>query len=187
MHEMIRDIQEELHTERLYLRKPKQGDGTKANEAILHSLQELKPWLPFVQETPSVEDTEQNMRQAMANFLKRSALRYLIFEKDTHDFIGTTGFHNIDWKVKKLEIGYWIDSRQSGKGYMVEAIDRLTRFALDDLGMKRVEIRIESSNIKSRAIPEKLGYVLEGILVNDDLSVDGKTLTDTCVYAKTVR
>ena len=32
--------------------------------------------------------------------------------------------------------------------------------------------------------PEKLGFELEGILRNDDLSADGKKLTDTCIYAK---
>ena len=30
---------------------------------------------------------------------------------------------------------------------------------------------------------EKLGYELEGTLKNDDLSADGKKVTDTCLYA----
>lgn len=39
---------------------------------------------------------------------------------------------------------------------------------------------------KSKAIPERLGYQLEGTLRNNDLSVDGTGLSDTDVYAKVI-
>lgn len=173
-----------IETERLLLRMPQPGDGRSVNAAIKASLSELKPWLGFAQNDPSVEDTETNTREAHAKFLTRESLRYLIFLKDTNEFVGSTGFHNIDWSVPKFEIGYWIDTRMSGYGYMVEAVGKLTDFALTELKGKRVEIRCESINGRSRAIPERLGYILEGILRNEDLSVDGEQLTDTCVYGK---
>jgi ribosomal-protein-serine acetyltransferase len=70
---------------------------------------------------------------------------------------------------------------------MTEAIKELTNLGLNQLQFKRIEIRCESTNLKSRAIPENLGFGLEGILKNDDLSADGSKLTDTCIYAKTVK
>ncbi len=184
MNPILREIATILETERLILRMPQPGDGIPVNAAIRASLKELKPWLPFVQTVPTVEDTELNIRDAHANFLKRTSLRYLIFHKETKEFVGTTGFQNIDWVVPKLSIGYWIDTRHSGQGYMVEAIRRLTDYALEELEIRRVEIQCETENKKSRSIPEKLGYTLEGILRNDDVSVDGKRLTDTCIYAR---
>ncbi len=99
-------------------------------------------------------------------------------------YIGTTGFPDIDWDIPKLEIGYWVDTRHSGKGYMREAVGAMTQYALNELKFARLEIRCESENMKSRAIPEALGYDLEGVLRNEDLSVDGERLTDTCIYAK---
>lgn len=184
---ILKDVCTKLETNRLILRMPQIGDGKVVNNAIVRSVDDLKPWLPFVQTLPTVDDTEENIREAVANFIRRTALRFLIFNKETNEFIGTTGFHNIDWDVQKLEIGYWIDTQHSGKGYMVEAIEELTRYAVEDLGMKRVEIRTEAENLKSRAIPEKIGFRLEGILVNEDLSVDGERWTDTCIYAITVK
>ncbi|BCB03604.1 GNAT family N-acetyltransferase [Bacillus sp. KH172YL63] len=184
MNPVLLDIPEIIETERLVLRMPKPGDGTVVNGAIKASINELRPWLGFVQEEPSVEDTETNTVEAHANFLTRASLRYLIFKKGTNEFIGSTGFHNIDWNVPKFEVGYWIDTRMGGHGYMVEAVGKLTEFALSELKGKRVEIRCESTNMKSRAIPEKLGYELEGILRNEDLSVDNERLTDTCVYGR---
>lgn len=183
MNSILKEVAEELETERLILRMPKPGDGTVVNAAITSSLDELKPWLPFALEEPSVEDTEINTREAYAKFIKRENLRYLIFIKENGEFVGNTGFHNIDWNVPKVEIGYWIDTKHSGKGYMREAVEKLTHFATDDLGCRRVEIQCESENHKSRAIPEKIGYQLDGILKNDDVSVDGNHLTHTCIYS----
>ncbi|MCA1053703.1 GNAT family N-acetyltransferase [Rossellomorea aquimaris] len=184
MNHVLFDVPTKIETERLILRMPMPGDGEAVNQAIKASHSELKPWLGFAQEVPSVEETETNTREAHAKFITREALRYLIFCKETDGFIGSTGFHNVDWNVPKFEIGYWIDSRQSGHGYMREAVGRLTELALNELQGRRVEIRCESDNYKSRKIPEQLGYELEGILKNEDLSVDGKRVTDTCIYAK---
>ena len=184
MNPILIEVPTTIQTERLILRMPMPGDGKVVNSAIKASMNELKPWLGFAQTEPTVDDTEINTRQAHGKFLTRENLRYLIFKRDTNEFVGSTGFHNIDWNVPKFEIGYWIDTRMSGQGYMVEAIDRLTHLALEELGGKRVEIRCESENRKSRAIPERVGYELEGILRNEDLSVDGERLTDTCIYAK---
>ncbi len=69
---------------------------------------------------------------------------------------------------------------------MTEAIQGITDFAFRELQAQRVEIRCDEKNIKSRAIPKRLGFNLEGILINDDLSLDTKELRNTCIYAKTV-
>lgn len=173
-----------IRTERLLLRMPMPGDGKVVNAAIQASLDDLKPWLGFAQAEPSPQDTEINQLEAHLNFIKKEVLRYLVFDKETGSFIGSTGFHAIEWDVPKMEIGYWLDSRATGKGYMAEAVSALTELAFSTFKCKRLEIQCDTENRKSRAIPEKLGFVLEGVLHNDERSVDGKRLTDTCIYAK---
>lgn len=184
MNPVMREVQSPIETDRLVLRMPEYGDGATINASVHESLHELKPWLGFVQQPPTVEDTEVNARQAYTKFLLRENLRYLVFLKKEGTFVGSTGFHNIDWDVPKFELGYWMDTRYSGKGYMREAVSALTDYALQELGGARVEIRCESENHKSRALAEALGFDLEGILRNEDRSVDGERLTDTCIYAK---
>ncbi|MCM3740308.1 GNAT family N-acetyltransferase [Oceanobacillus luteolus] len=184
MNPLLLEVPMQFETERLILRAPyKIGDGEIVNKAIKDSLYELKPWLLFAQELPAVEETEINLREAYINFLKRESFRFLIFHKDSSDFIGVTSFDNIDWDIPKSEIGYWINTSYSGKGYMTEAVKELVDFGLDSLNFRRIEIRCESTNYKSRAIPERLGFVLEGTLRNEDLSVDRRELTDTCIYS----
>lgn len=127
-----------------------------------------------------------NIREAHIKFLKRESLRFLIFHRETKDFIGSSSLHNIVWEIPKCEIGYWIHTKFSGNGYMTEAIYELTKLAMKNLKCRRIEVRCESTNIKSRSIPKRLGFKLEGILRNEDLSADGKNLTDTCIFAKTM-
>lgn len=185
MNPMLIEFPEEFSTERLVIRMPKPGDGKVVYDAMMASMNELKQWLPFAQKEQTEQDVELNIRSAHISFLKREDLRLLVFLKETGEFIASSGLHRINWSVPKFEIGYWIDSRFSGKGYMTEAVKGISEFAFHELKARRVEIRCDVRNLKSRAIPERLGFTLEGILKNDALSVDGKELRDTCVYAKT--
>lgn len=186
MDPILLEFNSEITTERLFLRMPLPGDGKVVHKAIMSSIAELKDWLPFARNDQSLEETEVNIREAHVNFLKRKDMRLLIFHQDTGQFIGSTGLHSPDWRIPKFEIGYWIDSRFSGHGYMTEAVAGISDFAFSTLNARRLEIRCDKLNKKSRAIPEKLGFRLEGILVNEDLSVCGSQLRDTCIYSKTM-
>jgi len=185
MNPLLIDIPTEFYTERLLIRMPTPGDGKVVYNAIHASISELKPWMLFAQKEQSEHQTEINIRESYIKFLKREDLRLLVFLKETGEFIASSGLHRIDWNVPKFEIGYWIDTRYSGKGYMTEAVQGITDFAFNELKARRVEIRCDSQNVKSRKIPERLGFTLEGILKNNSIAVDGNGLRDTCVYAKT--
>jgi RimJ/RimL family protein N-acetyltransferase len=177
---------EEFTTERLLIRKPLPGDGKAVYAAMQASLNELKPWMPWAHTNQSEQDVEANIRDSIAKFITREDLRLHILDKVTGEFIGSSGLHRIDWAVPKFEIGYWIDAHYTGQGYITEATEAITNFAFQVLKAKRVEIRCDSKNSRSRAIPERLGFTLEGILKNNSIAVDGKELRDTCIFAKII-
>ena len=184
MNPILLEFPEKIETERLYLRVCLPGDGKMVYESVQASIEDLKKWLPFANNTQVEEETEINIRKSYSQFLLREDIRIHIFRKEDDVFIGSTGLHRINWDVRKFEIGYWIDSRYQKNGYMVEAVERLVKFTFVDLQANRVEIRCDPENLNSRRIPEKLGFTLEGILKKDSLSADGKKLSDTCVFAK---
>ncbi|MGE7764672.1 GNAT family N-acetyltransferase [Peribacillus sp. NPDC096540] len=185
MKAILMDFPEKIETPRLYLRPCQPGDGIDVYEAIVRSQNELKQWLPFAHQEPSLETSEQNVLKAFADFILKEDIRLHIYRKEDDKFIGSTGLHRINWDIPKFEIGYWIDTMHSKKGYITEAIEKLTQFAFHHYGAKRVEIRCDANNLASKRIPEKLGFTLEGTLHNDCLSADGKELRDTYIYAKT--
>ncbi|HWO75790.1 MAG TPA: GNAT family N-acetyltransferase [Bacillus sp. (in: firmicutes)] len=185
MKQTLISFPEKIETQRLYIRPPQPGDGEKVQQAIAASLNELKPWLPFAHAVPSLEDAEDSVRRALAEFIKRDDIRLHIFRKEDNEFIGSTGFHRINWKIPKVEIGYWLDTRYTKKGYMVETVNALVNFAFQEWDVKRIEIRCDPRNNSSRTVAERAGFTLEGILRNDSLSADESEVRDTCVFAIT--
>lgn len=185
MKPILLEFPQEFETQRLHIRLPLPGDGAVVHESIEASRKELKEWMPFAQSEQSVEDVEENIRDSYTDFLSRKDLRLLVFHKENGAFIGSSGLHRIDWDVRKFEIGYWMDTRHSGAGYMTEAVEGITNFAFEQLHAKRVEIRCDTKNERSKRIPERLDFPLEGILRNEARSLDGKELRDTFIYAKT--
>nr|WP_273842114.1 GNAT family N-acetyltransferase [Halalkalibacter alkalisediminis] len=163
MNPLMIEFPTEFYSERLLIRMPKPGDGKVVFDAIQASINELKPWMPFAQNLQSEQETEINIRNSYVKFINREDLRLHIFLKDTGEFIASSGLHRINWDVPKFEIGYWIDTRYSGKGYITEAVQEISNFAFSELKARRIEIRCDSKNEKSRKIPERLGFNLEGI------------------------
>jgi RimJ/RimL family protein N-acetyltransferase len=88
--------------------------------------------------------------------------------------------------VRKFEVGYWIRPEAAGQGHVSEAVRLLTVLAFGPLDARRVEIRCDTRNTRSRAVAERCGFALEGVLRCDSLGVDGRP-RDTCVYAQVAR
>ncbi len=59
-------------------------------------------------------------------------------------------------------VGYWIDERRAGCGYMPEALVVVLRFAFDSLRLHRVQAAIVPRNTASLRVAEKLGLRNEG-------------------------
>ena len=59
-------------------------------------------------------------------------------------------------------VGYWIDRRQAGPGYVAEAVAVVLAHAFDRLDLHRVEVCIVPRNSNSRRVVEKLGLRCEG-------------------------
>jgi len=178
------DFPNKFETDRLHIRLPLPGDGKAVYEAVTASINEFKAWLPFARKEISVDGMERSVREAHAKFLLREDLRLHIILKDTGQLIGSSGLHGIDWDIPKFEIGYWLDSRYVGKGIMTEAVQGITDFAFDVLHARRVEIRCDTMNARSKAIPIRLGYTLEGTFKLDSRNADNE-LCDTHIYAMT--
>lgn len=182
------DVPERLETERLVLLSPQAGDGVALNRAVLEARDHLLPWMPWASEVPGVEQSEAVARRMQAQFLQRQHLAYYVHERnaDGHAgrLIGGAGLHTLEWKVRRYEIGYWLGPSHTGRGLASEAVRALVRLGFERLRARRMEIRTDARNTASRAVAERCGFVLEGLLRQDALDVAGESC-DTCIYGMT--
>lgn len=182
------ELPETLHSERLVLAMPRAGDGVALNRAVLESLRELQPWMPWAQSPPSVARSEADARRMHARFVLREDLAYFLFERLPDGrrgaLLGGTGLHRMDWSLRRFEIGYWVRSSAQRQGLASEAVKAMTRLAFTQLRARRVEIRMDELNQASQAVARRCGFALEGVLRQESLGVNGSA-RDTCVYALT--
>lgn len=179
-------VPESFETARLLLRPFSVEDAPALHEALAESVVELRRhlwFLSWVAEDQTPQSAEARCRRAHANFLLRADLPYLAFERTSGRLVGSIGLHRTDWALPKTEVGYWIRSSETGKGYASEGVIALTTWALDVLHAKRVELVTDELNTGSRAVAARCGFRLEGVLRNVTQAPDG-SLRNSCVYAR---
>jgi RimJ/RimL family protein N-acetyltransferase len=180
---ILLDFPDSFETERLTIRSPLPGDGAELQTAVAETIDDLRPWMPWADHVPTVEEDEELVRKARARFLQREDLWLLLFLRGTHTLVGGSGLHAINWDVPRFEIGYWVSKRFAGQGYITEAVRGITRFAFGTLGARRVEIRCDARNVRSQAVAKRAGYTLEATLHNHSVVPDGE-LRDTLIFAR---
>lgn len=156
------DLPEQIETERLSIRWPCPGAGIVVNEAIRETFADLKTWMPWAQTLPSVEESEARARSAHAKVLAREDLPVHLFRKDTGELVGCSGLHPRGWEIPKFEIGYWCRTSCQGQGYITEAVKAITAFGFATIKARRIEIRCDERNDRSRRVAERAGFQVEG-------------------------
>lgn len=143
--------------------------------------------MPWAQTPPSVGEAESYCRRMFARFVLREDLVWLAFECDAEGvegrLVAACGLHRIDWTVRRFEIGYWRRTGSGGKGYVTELTRALARMAFDTLDARRVEIRMDDSNVASWRVAERCGFTLEALLRGDSLAPSG-AVRSTRIYAR---
>ena len=152
--------------EKLELRTLVPRDAVEVFEVIDRNREYLRKWLPWVDNTK----TRLKTRQVIISFEKelqdKSDFVFGIFLGG--NYVGNIGLHDANSKNNSAMIGYWLDEEHQGKGIVTDCVKALTDFGFNELDLNRIYIYCASGNTKSRAIPERLGFVQEGILQDDE-------------------
>ncbi|MDP5275308.1 GNAT family N-acetyltransferase [Chengkuizengella axinellae] len=149
-------IEENLDIRLLELRHAEQlYDLVSRNE------EHLAEWLPWVKGN-KIENTKGFIEAALQKFVNNDGIDCGIFYHDR--IVGVIALHRLDWLNKKTSVGYWLDGSLQGKGIMTKACEAMINYSFHDLQLNRIEIRAGVNNLKSRAIPERLGFEKEGIV-----------------------
>lgn len=86
--------------------------------------------------------------------------------RDTGDLVSSIGLVRLSGlhTERIAEIGYWTAKEHRARGYTVEGVTAVARWAFASLGVQRLEWLAEVGNAGSRAVAEKAGFTVEGTL-----------------------
>ncbi|HEX8370647.1 MAG TPA: GNAT family protein [Pyrinomonadaceae bacterium] len=147
--------------ENLKLVLPQRQHAEEMAAAVRENFDHLKSWMPWATDDYSAAAA----REFIVKNLKRLAesgcfALNLVWQGK---IVGSVGFHNLDSNNKSAHIGYWLTKEAQGKGLVTRCCRVLIDYLFDELKLNRIQINCNVKNVKSRAIPERLGFQLEGI------------------------
>lgn len=122
----------------------------------------LRKWLAFLDLTTSVERIRPFLNNCVQGYLDGTSCRFALVVDGA--IAGAVGLEDISVQNRRAKIGYWLAQSRQGKGCITAAVRALLEYGFEDRGLNLIEIRAASGNTKSRAIAERVGMALDGVL-----------------------
>jgi ribosomal-protein-serine acetyltransferase len=145
----------------LTLRLLHESDAEALFQVIDRNRSDLREWLPWVDANAEAADSLAFIRTMQNQFTEKSGLTLGLLRGGA--IAGIISLRGLDWLNHIGEIGYWLAKEHQGGGIMLHSCRALISHAFAKLGLHRIVIRCATGNKRSCAIPERLGFVPEGI------------------------
>jgi ribosomal-protein-serine acetyltransferase len=156
--------------ENTILRLREENDTKDLFDFVNNNRAFLREWLPWLDFSQTLDDSQKFIQDSLENYNNKKDITLGIFYNGK--IAGSVGFHSLDLSHKNGSMGYMLGEEYTGKGIMIKSVKSLINFAFTELDLNRISIRCATANKKSRAIPEKLGFKLEGIIEQNEWLYD---------------
>lgn len=155
-----------LHGRRIVMRPLGVSDFRNWSEVRQRNADWLNVWEPIRHANlpdPTVDRSAFVARCAQRDRDRANGTAYQFAIFVDHRVAGEVNLNNVvRGAMQSCTVGYWIDQRHAGNGYVAEGVVTVMQFAFEQLGLHRVEICIVPRNSNSRRVVEKLGLRDEG-------------------------
>lgn len=147
--------------DRLTLKLIDYQDTKDLFQLISNSRSHLETWGNWVAPIQSEADTERLIKKYLLQFAEQRGMHFLIeFEGKP---AGTISLKQLSWDVNSGEIGYWLSHDYVGKGIVTQATEAIIEYGFRHINLHKIEIWAADKNEKSKRVPERLGFVKEGV------------------------
>jgi len=139
------------------------------------SLHEPEIWDYSLTSAAGRENMERYMQSAIQNRLDGREYPFIVFDKRTGQYAGSTRFYDVQNHHQTLQLGFtWY-----GKSFQRTGLNRhckhlLLSFAFETLDFKRVEFRADVANNRSIQAMKNIGCTQEGILRSHTIKPNGQ-------------
>lgn len=147
----------------MVLLRPLQLDDYKY--LLNYSINEPETWFYSLVGADGAENLKNYISIAVANRNNKIEYPFIVFDKRTNEYAGSTRFYDLNFNFKSLQLGYtWYGEKFRGSGLNKHCKYLLMQFAFEQLGVERFELRADARNARSIAAMKSIGCVVEGIL-----------------------
>lgn len=147
----------------MVLLRPLQLDDYKY--LLEYSINEPETWFYSLVGADGAENLKNYISIAVANRSNKIEYPFIVFDKRTNEYAGSTRFYDLNFNFKSLQLGYtWYGEKFRGSGLNKHCKYLLMQFAFEQLGVERFELRADARNARSIAAMKSIGCVVEGIL-----------------------
>lgn len=108
---------------------------------------------------------------------------FAVTDAGTEEVLGSIGIHWLDLDNRVAEVGYWVRSEARGRGVATRATRLVSRWALTDCGMKRLQLRADQRNVASQRVAEAAGFRREGVLRSSRFNARQGRRVDFVMYS----
>lgn len=130
--------------------------------ALDNERERLSEFLPWIDDMKTVADFTSYIKNCEWLYEQKKEVSFIMILEETP--VGRIGLHHLNLQNKMGAIGYWITSNAEGKGVVTRSCKKIIDYGFNNLGLHRIECKVATTNLKSKAIPEKLHFKKEGIL-----------------------
>lgn len=170
-----------LEDEHVLLRPLQESDIDNLLEI---SLNEPETWEYSLVQANGKENLSNYIQLAVKARESRTQFTFIVFDKKSGKYAGSTRFYDINLDFKTLLLGYtWYGKQFRGTGLNKHCKFLLLQFAFETLNMERVEFRADNKNTRSIAAMKSIGCKEEGVLRNHMPTFDSVIRRDTIVLS----
>jgi N-acetyltransferase len=161
-----------LENERVLLRPLEAADE---EHLLPFALNEPEIWTYSLISAAGAEALNAYIRAALLAKAEKKEFPFIVFDKKTQKYAGSTRFYDIQAAHQTTQLGYtWY-----GKDFQQTGLNRhckwlMLSFMFDTLGWERVEFRADNQNARSIAAMKKIGCVEEGVLRSHTTKPNGQ-------------
>lgn len=148
------------------------------------SLNEAETWRYSLVGADGKENLINYIQSAVKAREAKKEFPFIVFDKKSQKYAGSTRFYDINLDFKTLQLGYtWYGSAFRGTGLNKHCKFLLLQFAFENLGLERVEFRADNNNERSIAAMKSIGCKVEGVLRSHMPTSDKNVRRDSIVLS----
>ena len=150
--------------EDLVLRAVTPSDDEQLYVMIESNRWHLEPWLSWIEDIHTLQDTRKFLKSVSYKSIYAGGWVFGI--EFQGQLVGLMDLNEGNHHDRFIALGYWLDADAEGQGLITKTVISCMNYLFEEQNVRKVLIKCATNNVRSEAIPKRLGFTWDGISYN---------------------